>query len=668
MSLVELESPSKNPRGKPRGIIQNNRTRYPRHSQSQKESRSKLRGIRPKGNEPADGTKRRSPRTWAAFCFAGLWCLSLVGCLDPEAQALLRRLQDMGVPPTGASVVKAITEKDQALLELLFAVQAPIDAVNDKGLSPLMIAVIQEDLSLVDTILQRATPELIEQTDPGGLTPLSYALVNKQRGIVEKLLDAGSNPNVEARQGESALSFAVRIQDSVLVAALLNKSKHPLAMDSLRQPLYLAVKLGNYEISDMLLEGGVDPNHFSTTDNKSPLCAAVEANDLEMARKLAARGAAMITVLPALSAATGSSDGEKFLEPHLMTVAFDHENMDLVHMLVEMRAPLDGMDANGMTPLKRALAKGNTELVQLLLDHGAKPDDTLIMALKTPDIGVIDMLLAHGASLDATNETGDTPLHIALDRNDLKLAKQLLEAEPNLEDPGRFGQNIVCVATAKQNVPFLKLLLEHGADPNTVFNPKLTEAFKELVASKKFQFYLRKDRGLTPIMLAANFGNVEMTKLLIDHGAKRFKNSRRYHRWPINFACEQEHIECAQLLLGRDPDSQRDVRVEISLAEQKAVLYENGEAVLSTTVSTGKKGYQTPQGRYVISNKSRHHTSSLYGSSMPYFQRLSCSDFGFHQGACPGYPASHGCIRMPRSDAKSLFGMTKVGDPVTIVP
>lgn len=53
---------------------------------------------------------------------------------------------------------------------------------------------------------------------------------------------------------------------------------------------------------------------------------------------------------------------------------------------------------------------------------------------------------------------------------------------------------------------------------------------------------------------------------------------------------------------------------------------------------------------------------------MPYFQRLSCSDFGFHYGYVPNYPASHGCIRLPMDSAKKLFAMTEVGDRVTIKP
>ena len=53
---------------------------------------------------------------------------------------------------------------------------------------------------------------------------------------------------------------------------------------------------------------------------------------------------------------------------------------------------------------------------------------------------------------------------------------------------------------------------------------------------------------------------------------------------------------------------------------------------------------------------------------MPYFQRLSCSDFGLHQGNVPGYPASHGCIRVPEGNAAKLFAMTEAGDRVRILP
>ncbi|NLT69364.1 MAG: L,D-transpeptidase family protein [Verrucomicrobiaceae bacterium] len=69
-----------------------------------------------------------------------------------------------------------------------------------------------------------------------------------------------------------------------------------------------------------------------------------------------------------------------------------------------------------------------------------------------------------------------------------------------------------------------------------------------------------------------------------------------------------------------------------------------------------------------MSDKNRHHTSSIYHSSMPYFMRFSFSAFGLHQGALPGYAASHGCIRLTHEGARHLFGKLQVGDYAVVQP
>jgi lipoprotein-anchoring transpeptidase ErfK/SrfK len=123
-----------------------------------------------------------------------------------------------------------------------------------------------------------------------------------------------------------------------------------------------------------------------------------------------------------------------------------------------------------------------------------------------------------------------------------------------------------------------------------------------------------------------------------------------------------------RFFLGREPDREERV-IEIRLSEQKARMYDAaGNEIFVTKVSTGRKGYATPTGEYVITNKYRNWTSTLYDASMPYFQRFSCGDFGLHQGNVPGYPASHGCIRVPAGTAAKLFSMTQTGDRVVILP
>jgi lipoprotein-anchoring transpeptidase ErfK/SrfK len=87
---------------------------------------------------------------------------------------------------------------------------------------------------------------------------------------------------------------------------------------------------------------------------------------------------------------------------------------------------------------------------------------------------------------------------------------------------------------------------------------------------------------------------------------------------------------------------------------------------LHTGISTGKAGYATPTGEFVVTDKKLVHVSTIYKVEMPYFMRLSCKDFGMHEGYVPDYPASHGCIRLPSEAAHRLYKEVPIGTLVTI--
>jgi hypothetical protein len=89
--------------------------------------------------------------------------------------------------------------------------------------------------------------------------------------------------------------------------------------------------------------------------------------------------------------------------------------------------------------------------------------------------------------------------------------------------------------------------------------------------------------------------------------------------------------------------------------------------VAGTTISTGSEGRETPLGNFTILEKQVYHRSRTYDDApMPYMQRLTWKGVSMHAGDLPGYPASHGCIRLPKGFAKLLFGVTEVGTPVVI--
>jgi lipoprotein-anchoring transpeptidase ErfK/SrfK len=133
--------------------------------------------------------------------------------------------------------------------------------------------------------------------------------------------------------------------------------------------------------------------------------------------------------------------------------------------------------------------------------------------------------------------------------------------------------------------------------------------------------------------------------------------------------------------------------VEIDLSQQLAHLIYDGEVVLTSPISSGRAGYQTKRGRFKVIQKERRHYSNLYGkivdargrtivadadadmrvprgarfvpAPMPYFIRFNGAE-GMHAGYLPGYPASHGCVRLPERNAIAFFNAVQVGTPVTV--
>jgi len=105
----------------------------------------------------------------------------------------------------------------------------------------------------------------------------------------------------------------------------------------------------------------------------------------------------------------------------------------------------------------------------------------------------------------------------------------------------------------------------------------------------------------------------------------------------------------------------------ISIADQRISLYDDGALVARSSVSTGVKGHPTPLGVFSVISKNKWHRSNIYsGAPMPYMQRITWSGIALHAGDLPGYPASHGCIRLTHDFAVRLWHLTKRGTRVII--
>jgi hypothetical protein len=105
----------------------------------------------------------------------------------------------------------------------------------------------------------------------------------------------------------------------------------------------------------------------------------------------------------------------------------------------------------------------------------------------------------------------------------------------------------------------------------------------------------------------------------------------------------------------------------VSIKDQRVSIYDAKGEALHARVSTGQTGYETPVGVFSVLQKQEEHYSNIYDdASMPFMQRITWSGIALHAGVLPGYPASHGCIRMPYDFAEQLFPLTRLGLRVVV--
>ena len=210
-------------------------------------------------------------------------------------------------------------------------------------------------------------------------------------------------------------------------------------------------------------------------------------------------------------------------------------------------------------------------------------------------------------------------------------------------------------------------MLDEGMDPNADLPVPVPLAFQKRFTDGRLRYYLSSEKGFTALMLATALGNHSFVKILLHAGADPWKLTRKHKTYALWLAAKYQNVEIMRSLMGIGPNHESHAfRITINLSEQNALLWRNGKIELVTPISSGTRSHPTPKGRYLVTNKYRYWKSTLYPAEMPFFLRLSCGDFGLHMGSLPGYPASHGCIRLPERSARRLYSSVPIGTLVEI--
>jgi lipoprotein-anchoring transpeptidase ErfK/SrfK len=228
------------------------------------------------------------------------------------------------------------------------------------------------------------------------------------------------------------------------------------------------------------------------------------------------------------------------------------------------------------------------------------------------------------------------------------------------------ARNDLANALVSNDQSLAQTALNEKADPNQTIILSQAESAALRSLSPKVYHYYSNGTDFRPLHLAAGLGETEICHLLIAAGAKQFVASKGYDWVPAQYAAKAGHPDLAKILLGIDPKDDR-YKIDISLRNQRLVVYRDESPFLTARISTGRGDKPTPPGSYLVTDKIRLERSTLYKVPMPYFLRLSFSEYGIHYGVNPGHPASHGCIRVGSEEmAQKIYKSCPIGTLVQI--
>ncbi len=392
-----------------------------------------------------------------------------------------------------------------------------------------------------------------------------------------------------------------------------------------RTALLTATLLRDNELTTRLLAAGANPRRADSA-GVTPLMIAASSGHLPTIAALRARGAALDTT--------------------------DAEGRSALHYAIAAR----------QAAVIEVFFKTPAEVASMLRDSRTLAD----LALATNDRRIIELVLSRLPEKLAWSGSSRAWCNQALQTRDAALLRIFLSRFSGPPSPQADSQPWLAYAVAANDLSLLEFLLKGGADPNTVLDEPSDTALRERISANFMRDYIAREPGMTPLMLAAGLGNADAVRLLLAAGANRNAGTTGKSRLiAIYFAGWANSAECVQMLVVNAPPRSQ-TRLEISIGDQRATFYKDGAVALETEISTGRAGFDTKTGEYVITDKHRQHRSTLYPADMPYFMRLSCKDFGLHEGFVPGRPASHGCIRLPKDAAQRLFAEAPIGTWVSI--
>jgi uncharacterized protein len=453
-----------------------------------------------------------------------------------------------------ARLADAVMRADRETVRALLKQRVDVNTAQPDGMTALHWAARQDDLETAQSLLRAGAT--VGAATRYGVTPMYLACVNGSAAMIGALLRAGADPNAANPGGETALMTAARTGKADAVTLLLDSGAAVNAKEGVRgqTALMWAVLENHPEVVRLLIAKGADINAQTLVSVPDGTTGAPQATSGDIGAH--GPGIYRSRAVPSPSGAMTS-----------LLFAAREGNLDMARILVDARADLERPSANGTRPLVVGITNNHIELALFLLDKGADPNAADDFYKRTPLYAAVEMR--------NPDYTRDTATPVADTRDPMDLIKALLArgANPNARantTPFRGfyqvsanwanfdGQTPFLRAALSGDVALMRLLLEHGADPNIPTSdgatPLMAAAGINWVVAQTFSRsdseFLEAARlclergadvnavnsqGFAAMHGAANRGFDKMIRLLAEHGA-RLDIKDKQGRTPMTFA------------------------------------------------------------------------------------------------------------------------------------
>ncbi|MBI9069293.1 MAG: ankyrin repeat domain-containing protein [Salinivirgaceae bacterium] len=453
--------------------------------------------------------------------------------------------------------VKQCIEKDPQIIEQR----------NQRGSTPLMLAANLGNAELLTYFIKKGASVNVD--NGFGTTALHFASLSGNLESVKFLIKNGAKVNVKSQQGNSPIHYAARSGSFEIVKLLVDQGADIMVIGGNESNLILWAAMGgniemykylesknldtkavdkdgdgvlhwagsgqSVEMCDFLVkERGLDIK-WKNYSGKYPVEVAIAFGQLETAKYFFNKG---------IPYNQKNSSGGSYLH-----TAAQRGRVNIAEFLIEKGLDINAMDEDGSTPLNEAALSGNAELVKLLVEKGAKvnPKDCFggncnkvegsplhNAVWHTPD--VIQYLVKNGAKLNAVNENGQTPLHVAAGSRCTDCFKELVELGSDLSAKDNKGKTPLHIAIKREKMDIVEYILTKNIDLNTKDNTGKTPLHYTAIAgyhdlvktmvNKNANVNEKDNEGKTPLFYGLYYGNENFVQQLMVSGASRevFKN------------------------------------------------------------------------------------------------------------------------------------------------